>query len=522
MPGQTQRLDLPVDWAKLINYKPHEVQREAHNSRAWLRLITGGNRSGKTTAGAVDTILFLLGVHPIRSESRKPPVKFRVIGTDVKAIKRYIMPKILEYLPASEISKLPSTIDNVLFLKNGSSCEFLTNEMSVLAHGGQDLDGLWPDEEPDKKIFDANMMRLVDRDGYVIMTMTPEVDETRSGISWTYEELYEKAALHVFIDEKGNLIKQSNGVSGAHLDIEGLEDKELTIECFEASTLNNPYLARRVLNSLIKRFSGRERESRIFGKYVQVQARIYWAYTDSLWPMGNLIEPISRWKAGDPYDGANKDASGHHRYWDYGWQLIEVIDPHRVKPWGLLHIMRSPGSELYCVKERLDPQDDKRTIEEYVDIIKEMRQGREPDIVLIDPSSKAFDPASGSSLFDELNKRGIFCQEADRDEKQWGWSNVNSMLNFEKSGKDRPFLYVCEDLMTLRYQIKHLTTMSWKGRAAIEEKGIIREKQRERDNDLTDCMKYGCNYFPRQIEPVDVVPGWAQKEEEKENYVINF
>lgn len=506
-----------------MEHKPYDLQSLFHLSEAWIRLFGGGNRSGKTMGGAYDVSTFCLGIHPVRNikMKRNPPVKFRIVGHDVKAVWRYILPKLYYFMPKCEIIKKPNTMDAMMILRNGSLLEFLTNEMDILAHGGQDLDGVWFDEEPSQKIFDANMMRLVDRDGFVIMSMTPECDETKSQISWTFDEIYEKAEKRYEKNQDtGELIIENRKGMIDSLDIDGFGDKDLTIEAFNASSYDNPHIQNKVLKKLEKKYSAREKQSRIYGKYVQTQAKIYWAFVNNVWPDGNLIKPYNEWEAGDPYDLSLKDAYGQNPYKD--WLFIEIIDPHRVKPWGILHGWRDPHGRLYFTKERLSPEDDRQTIDQYSVIIKDMREGREPDISLIDPSSKTFDPASGSSLFDELLKRGIFVQEADRDEKDWGWNNVNTMMAFDKDGDSQPDLFVCEDLFILRYQITHLTTQAWKGRAAIEEKGVIREKQREKDNDLTDCMKYCCNYFPKQIDPADVMPDWLIREEEVEDVVINF
>ena len=45
-------------------YKPMPIQKQFHESRAHIRIIRGGNRSGKTTASMCELAYALMGTHP--------------------------------------------------------------------------------------------------------------------------------------------------------------------------------------------------------------------------------------------------------------------------------------------------------------------------------------------------------------------------------------------------------------------------------------------------------------------------
>ena len=56
--------------------KVHKKQMEFHQSPHRIRALFGGNRTGKTVAGAVEAIYRALGIHPCR----KVPVPSREDG----------------------------------------------------------------------------------------------------------------------------------------------------------------------------------------------------------------------------------------------------------------------------------------------------------------------------------------------------------------------------------------------------------------------------------------------------------
>src|SRR3990172_980731 len=83
-------------------YKPQSHQDKFHKSLKKLRLITGGNQSGKTMATTTEGIQLSLGLHPYRKI--RVPNKGRVVASDLqKGIGEVIEEKYIKYAPKSEI-----------------------------------------------------------------------------------------------------------------------------------------------------------------------------------------------------------------------------------------------------------------------------------------------------------------------------------------------------------------------------------------------------------------------------------
>lgn len=158
-----------------------------HYSVADERWIFGGNRSGKTEAGVADAIWFAVGEHPVRSITRKPPVKIRhtapkwregIVGTILRKYKEMV-PR--DYLRGSSWSDAWSEKDHTLYYADrfGSFVNFKSCEEDLDTFGGVDLDMIHQDEHTPEAYYKENRARLTDRNGFLIATMTPEL-----GVTW--------------------------------------------------------------------------------------------------------------------------------------------------------------------------------------------------------------------------------------------------------------------------------------------------------------------------------------------------
>jgi phage terminase large subunit-like protein len=162
--------------------EPYNPQDLFVASPAKIRYVGGGNRSGKTEIGAYDAISFCLGTHPFRKSV--PPVHGRVCAPKYEdGCKGVILKKFREMIPWKDLyggswEKAWSERSKTLKFKNGSTVNFKSFEMDINTYGGADLDFWWMDEHGEEKYFTENMARIVDRNGYGIMTMTPEAGQT--------------------------------------------------------------------------------------------------------------------------------------------------------------------------------------------------------------------------------------------------------------------------------------------------------------------------------------------------------
>lgn len=160
----------------------HNPQDEVLESQAKIRAVFGGNRSSKTHIGANDTISFCLGEHPYRP--CKPPVYGRVCAPKYEdGCKGVILEKYQQMIPHHELKggsweKAWRESSKMLTFANGSKINFKSGEQDINTYGGNDLDFFWMDEHLQEKYFLENMARITDRNGWGLLTMTPEAGQT--------------------------------------------------------------------------------------------------------------------------------------------------------------------------------------------------------------------------------------------------------------------------------------------------------------------------------------------------------
>src|SRR5215510_9739193 len=86
----------------IYGYKPHPKQLVFHSSDARGKQFIGGNRSGKTVAGAVELINRLRGNDPFKETKHKPPVAVRAVGVDfLDGVNKIMLPEIARWCPPS-------------------------------------------------------------------------------------------------------------------------------------------------------------------------------------------------------------------------------------------------------------------------------------------------------------------------------------------------------------------------------------------------------------------------------------
>lgn len=181
----------------LAYYTPHAKQREFHGSKATFRAFLGGNRAGKTTAGIGDDLIQavdrdVLPEHLLPYKRWEPPFFCRVVIPDLgPTLEGVTLQKVREWCPPSQLQggSLDSAWDaklRILRFRNGSWFQFNSNEQELSKLAGTALHRVHFDEEPRRDIYQESLMRLIDFNGDVLLTMTPLL-----GLSWTFDELYE-------------------------------------------------------------------------------------------------------------------------------------------------------------------------------------------------------------------------------------------------------------------------------------------------------------------------------------------
>ncbi|NLZ25018.1 MAG: hypothetical protein GX891_00965, partial [Clostridiales bacterium] len=183
----------------LLNYnkeKIHLKQLEFHKCQKRNRWVFGGNRSGKTECGAVETVWTALGIHPYRQN--KDCVSGWVVSLSYEVQRDVAQGKVLKYLPKGAIHEIVMQsgkknspeygIIDYIVVRNSfggfSRIGFKSCDQGREKFQGTSLDFVWFDEEPPKDIYDECKMRVFDKKGDIFATMTP-----LKGLTWVYDEI---------------------------------------------------------------------------------------------------------------------------------------------------------------------------------------------------------------------------------------------------------------------------------------------------------------------------------------------
>lgn len=245
----------------------HRGQRLAAHQTHRLKIIEGGNRTGKTEFGAKETVAHALGfrpwLHPDHTDYRLPyvpPLKIRIGAENLsKSVVETIIPKLMKYLPQSQIAatRVEPKTGAIVYIRllNGSEIFVITYTMDPDDLEGSDFDFAWFDEPPPRSIFMATWRGLTDRLGSALITCTLLKEP------WIHQELYARA---VIVDElygKENSPEQHD---------QRLENRQGDKDNYAARwdiTVNLGYgLTQEKIDGLASKLKPEERLSRLHGK----------------------------------------------------------------------------------------------------------------------------------------------------------------------------------------------------------------------------------------------------------------
>ena len=302
---QRRRTDSPL--ARYNKGKVHLKQMAFHRCLKRNRWVFGGNRSGKTECGAVETVWLARGIHPFREN--RPSVSCWVVSPSQQVQRDVAQQKILYYLDKSWIREIVMesgsksspefgvidyiVIDNVF--GGTSRIAFKSCEAGREKFQGTSLDFVWFDEEPPRDIYEECRMRILDRNGHIFGTMTP-----LKGMTWVYDEIY----------------------------LNKHDSQEVWYEFMEWS--DNPYLNAEEVTLMSESMSSEQLESRRYGRFTQASGLVYPEFSDA-----NVIAPFdvpADWQdciSVDP--GLNNPLSCHWYARDFDGNVYVVAEHYEAK-----------------------------------------------------------------------------------------------------------------------------------------------------------------------------------------------
>lgn len=283
--------------------KVHLKQLEFHKCQKRNRWVFGGNRSGKTECGAVETVWLARGIHPYR-QNRKD-VSCWVVSLSNQVQRDVAQQKILSYLDPTWIVEVAMNsgkktgleygVIDYIVIKNVfgglSKIGFKSCEAGREKFQGASLDFVWFDEEPPKDIYDECKMRVLDRKGEIFGTMTP-----LKGLTFIYEEIY----------------------------LNKYDSDEVWCEFMEWA--DNPYLDEGETELMQRTMSEETLNSRRYGKFNSAVGLVYPEFDPSV----HVIEPFDlpyEWQDTMSIDpGLNNPLSCHWYAVDYDGNVYVVAE----------------------------------------------------------------------------------------------------------------------------------------------------------------------------------------------------
>lgn len=318
----------------------HEKQMAFHKCPKRNRWVFGGNRSGKTECGAVESVWMALGIHPYRKN--RDNVFGWVVSLTQQVQRDVAQAKILKYLAPRHIvdiimregkksSPEYGIIDHIV-VRNAfgglSKIGFKSCDQGREKFQGASLDFVWFDEEPPKDVYDECKMRVFDKVGDIFGTMTP-----LKGLTWVYDEI----------------------------ELNSLGSNEVWCEYMEWA--DNPFLDKHEIDFMTSIMSADEQKSRRYGKFFSGEGLVYPEFDANV----HVIEPFRvprEWYSNISIDpGLNNPTSCHFYAVDFDGTIYVVAEHYAAGKSIDYHV-----EKIFDIATRLDwPKDSKGRLYALID-----------------------------------------------------------------------------------------------------------------------------------------------------------
>lgn len=433
----------------LYGYKPHAKQLIFHQSLKHTRLYIGGNRAGKTVAGAIEACYWIRKNHPYR---RLPlpegPIRGRAVSVDFNyGVDILMLPEIARWLPPSDLKNgsWEESYNNehrLLTLANKSTLEFRTYEQALEKHAGTSRHFCWFDEEPPKAIYDENMLRLLDTNGFNWITMTPV-----EGFTWTHDTLYEK----------------------------GLDHADGDIEVIQIDTGENPHLSKVAIERVMGALEPEERRAREQGEYLSVGGKIFKSFREDLHVIPFFIPPKS-------------------------WEWYVSIDHGYNNPTAHMWHAVSPQDKIVTFAEHYERE---MVIADHAKAFHKMVKefGKEPDFIVGDPAMNQRSGHTGTSVKQEYADHGIYIADANNDVLS-GIDRMQKYLRYKGDGlvnaefyPESPAWRITDNCVEFIKEMKKLRWATFSSKK-VQFLNNRQEKVHKKDDHACDSTRYFFSFMP--------------------------
>ncbi len=417
----------------------HQKQLDFHKCPKRNRWVFGGNRSGKTECGAVESIYMARGIHPYR-KNRKDVFGW-VVSLSKEVQRDVAQSKILKYLPREWISEIIMSAGRKDAPENGiidqikiknvfggiSTIGFKSCDQGREKFQGSSLDFVWFDEEPPEDVYRECKMRVIDKQGDIFGTMTP-----LKGLTFIYDEIF---------------LNRANS-------------PDVWYEFVEWA--DNPYLAKDEIEGLTQTLSEKELDARRFGRFSDESGLVYVEFDENK----HVIDPVSL-----PFD----------------WQNLISIDPGLNNPLACHWYCVDYDGNIYVVAEHFQAKKDvawhSQRIKEICEEIGWRKDSAGRITAIIDSAANQKTLASVKSVTDLFYEHGIL---ANPNVNKDVFSGIARVKEYFKN--DRIFIFKsCVNL------IRELKSYRWgKGDLPIK-----------RDDHCVDELRYFIMTRPKSTKPIE-------------------
>lgn len=368
---ELEELLIELEYRKKVNpLSFHElmpIQKEFAEALEKIKLLFGGNRSGKTE-GVADYV--------VRKLLSKPKQKIWVVGETYQDSIAIQQSKIWNLIPRRKIKY--GYFDDVngfrnkkLITTDGSIITFKSYDQGREAFQSDDLDLIWDDEEPPIEILREQRMRLLDRDGELVISMT-----SLKGITDVISDMFDEC--NVLREEYAPLARKT---------LPRVAEKN-GAKIFFLWTTENKHISQERVVQESALMSESDICSRIYGMPTNLAGRIYPSFNRKIHTC-SLDFVIDRKVC-----------------------LYHILDPHDRKPWAMAWaaITDSNDPEIFIVDEYPERDfnemlyDDK-TYDDYTDVIRK-KEHKLKQLFGVPVVKRIIDPNFGNKTMQLAERQG--------------------------------------------------------------------------------------------------------------------
>lgn len=416
-------------------YNPCSPKHRAfHESTKSIRIVFGGNRSGKSTLGLIELLWrACCKFHPLTKEPCRKDGRFRIFTERYQLVETFIVPLLQDWIPKKLLingdwEQSYDSRNHIIHLKHGPIIDLMTYDQTVAGAASVELDGVWMDEEAPQKLFSETMTRLISRNGKLWVTVTPMYSMTWAMEYWNKTD-------------------------------------DPNVDVFKMSIHDNPHLPADAKAAIIANWPEHERKTRESGEFMEFSGLVYSELDHTVHFLNESKQPESH------------------------YPVIMAMDPHPRKATVITWAYVDDNDDVVF----FDELEMKGTAKDVVSAIlaKESAHKAPTQLRLIDPAANKQISGFGSEVTTliEFEREGMGFTLANNNEA--GYNAVHEYLHFDKSKPvdlyNRPHCYFTSDCQKTW---KSLTSLLWDEYKFQKELRDPKEHVKDKDKDFPDCVRY--------------------------------